>query len=138
MKPKQLTFLLALTFLFLFSGNSFAQSFSYRCQDDHKFQKNYIIDLQKKTVVHKSSFNYANEKKFDVDRTVKVIAWEYDELQLIWFLQKSSKPLGGRGYYYNLYAIDFKNNTLLQTGILPGNYTKENKVSNYISKCYKD
>jgi hypothetical protein len=140
MKTKPLTFLLALTFLFFGSiGESFAQPFYYRCQDDEKFQKNFIIDPLKKTILHKSSFDHRTDRKYDVEKNQKISDWKYEESQMVWFLGKSSKTYSGtRGHYYTLYAMDFKNNTLLQAAILPESSSKDRMFQSYISKCYKD
>ena len=52
---------------------SFSQTFAYRCVDTTNFQKNFIIDTFKRTIIHRSSFNPETNKKFNGNESYKKI-----------------------------------------------------------------
>jgi hypothetical protein len=136
-RMRNLTATLCLTIAVLLGsvGVSFSETFSYRCVDINNFQKNFIIDTFKKTIIHRSSFNPETNKKFGADDAATIIDWKYDQFQLVWFIVKYDK-ITKPNYFYTLYQADFSKNILLQTRLDSSQPSLE--IQSLRSRCYKD
>jgi len=134
---RNLTATICLTIAVLLGSaeESFSQTFAYRCVDTNNFQKNFIIDTFKKTIIHRSSFDFGTNKKFSVNDEAMILDWMYSQFQLLWFILKYDK-ITKPNYYYTLYQADFSKNILLQTRLDSSQPSHE--IQSMRSKCYKD
>ena len=63
---------LILLFVFLFSHSAYSQKVDFTCLNEDKFQQVLEIDLAKKKVIHKTSFDFKTGKKYDAFKSYKV------------------------------------------------------------------
>ena len=57
--------------MFLFSHSAYSQKVDFTCLNEDKFQQVLEIDLVKKRVIHKTSFDFQTRKKYDVFKSCK-------------------------------------------------------------------
>jgi len=140
MRKLTATFCLTIAVLLGSVGVSFSETFAYRCVDINNFQKNFIIDTFKKTIIHRSSFDPETNKKFELDNAATIIDWKYDQFQLVWFIVKYDKisylKYDKISYFYTFYQADFSKNILLQTRLDSSLLSRE--IQSLRSRCYKD
>ena len=98
---------LIIFFVFLFFHSAYSQKVDFTCLNEDKFQQVLEIDLVKKIVIHKTSFDFETGKKYDVFKpynaninTENIISYivEYDT-------------------HYNYTVIDLEETILLSSAI---------------------
>ena len=63
---------LILLFVFLFSHSAYPQNVDFTCLNEDKFQQVLEIDLVKRIITHKTSFDFETGKKYDVFKSYNV------------------------------------------------------------------
>ena len=119
-----------LILLFSFSANS--QKFDLTCLSETNFQQVFQIDTQKETVLHKTSFNFDTNEKFDIFENEYVILFTIEKIAFF----------KTRSYNTVLSVIDLNKNKLLISSIhseeLPNHEEVFNKYfQNQLYTCFR-
>ncbi len=119
-----------LILLFSFSTNS--QKFDLTCLSETNFQQVFQIDTQKETVLHKTSFNFKANEKFDIFEYQIVILFTIEKIAFF----------KTRSYNDVLSIIDLNKNKLLISAIyteeLPNHEEVYNKYfHNQLYTCFR-
>ena len=59
--------------ILFFANNVYAEIFIYSCLNTDNFQQIFEIDTEKKIVIHKTSYNFKNDDKYNVNEIKNVL-----------------------------------------------------------------
>lgn len=109
-----------------------AQEFKYHCVDPTNFQKNYLVNLETKSILHETSFDGNTKKKYNVRKFLTIFNWSYGLNERVWTLSRSS----ANPVYYTMILFDFKMKFIYDAAIIPQNSLK-NRTQTASFKCRK-